>query len=289
MLSPADPLESPDMADTDPQLDRIAQEVLGLPGLRGHQREALRAVLAGRDLLAVLPTGFGKSAIYQLAGAIVPGPTVVVSPLLALQHDQVRALAASDAGHASAANSHLGERARDHVLERFRSGALEFFFVAPEQLTRADTLDALRAARPSVFVVDEAHCISSWGHDFRPDYLRLAGVIEALGHPVTIALTATAAPPVRREIIERLAMEDPAVVVGSFDRPNITLAVERITGAEERDVRVVDHVVTLASGGRSGIVDVATRRRATHAALKDADSPFRWVLWCGMRPGVEAR
>ncbi len=220
----------------------------------------MRSVLAGCDTLVVMPTGSGKSAVYQVPALLLDGPTVVVSPLIALQRDQVAALQGRDAsGGAVAANSSLSDRKREEAFERLQAGRVEFFFLAPEQLAREDVVAAVAEAGPSLFVVDEAHCISSWGHDFRPDYLRLGQVVEQLGHPPVLALTATAAPPVREEIVERLAMRDVHCVVRGFDRPNLHLEV--LSFREEDDKR--EAVVTRAmSEAKPGIVYTATRRSA---------------------------
>ena len=170
-----------------------------------------------------MPTGSGKSAIYQIAGVLRPGPTIVVSPLIALQRDQVDGLATGRRGGAAAAELHASRRReRREALAELPRRHLEFLFLAPEQFgQRGRARRAWRARKPSLFVVDEAHCISEWGHDFRPDYLRLGAAIERARPPAVLALTATAAPPVREEIVERLGMRDPRVVVRGFDRPNI--------------------------------------------------------------------
>jgi ATP-dependent DNA helicase RecQ len=250
------------------RIERVAREVFGFEALRSGQREAIAAALDGRDTLAVMSTGSGKSAIYQIAGLLTPGATVVVSPLIALQRDQVEDLAARAAGGAAQLNSQIPTAERRRALAELAEDALEFLFLAPEQLANGDVLGELAAARPSLLVVDEAHCISEWGHDFRPDYLRLGAAAEALGRPTIIALTATAAPPVRDEIVERLALRDPAVVIRGFDRPNIRLGVERFHGerGEERKLRALED--RIAQAPPPGIVYVATRRHAE--ALADA-------------------
>src|SRR4051812_15815264 len=181
---------------------RLARERLGLARLRPGQLRAVTAVTGGRDVLAVLPTGGGKSAIYELAGLLRDGPTVVISPLIALQDDQLAHL--RDAGlSAIVLNSQQSSRVRAAALDA-SSESDSFVFLSPEQLANAETREALHRANPGLFIVDEAHLISQWGHDFRTDYMRLGAQADALGSPVRIALTATAALPVRDEIIRRL-------------------------------------------------------------------------------------
>src|SRR3954454_2320580 len=172
-------------------IGRLAKERFGFDRLRPGQREGVEAVVGGRDALCVMSTGSGKSAIYQLAGMIIDGPTIVVSPLIALQRDQVEAAE----GEAELINSTLTEREREEAFEEAEDGQVEFVLLAPEQLANEEVVERLADARPSLFVVDEAHCVSEWGHDFRPDYLRLPAAIDAVGRPVVLALTATAAPP----------------------------------------------------------------------------------------------
>jgi ATP-dependent DNA helicase RecQ len=241
---------------------RAALEAFDFSRLRPGQEEALLALLRGRDTLAVMPTGSGKSAIYQLAGQLLDGCTVVVSPLIALQKDQVDGIE-PHLGRARQINSSMGAGARRQALAELRRGELEYAFVAPEQLVNKETLGAVRDADVSLFVVDEAHCISHWGHDFRPDYLRLGPIVDALDHPLVLALTATASPPVRDEIVELLHMRDPTVVVAGFARPNIRLEVRTMPTRDDATAALVERTRTLRG---TGIVYVATRRQADELA-----------------------
>ena len=245
------------MADrrTDP-IDAAAADY-GWASLRPGQREAIELVLDGRDVLAVMPTGHGKSAIYQLAARLIDGTTIVVSPLIALQRDQVEQLDELGDDGAVAVNSSQRVGENRAAWEELEAGEAEFVFLAPEQLARDEVVERLRELQPSLIVVDEAHCVSAWGHDFRPDYLRLGHVIDALGHPTTIALTATAAPPVRDEIVERLRMRDARQVVHGFDRPNIFLEVHREHDDDSRRAAIVERVV---AEQKPGLVYVATRK-----------------------------
>jgi ATP-dependent DNA helicase RecQ len=262
------------------RIDRVAREAFGFAALRAGQREGIEAALAGRDALVVMSTGSGKSAIYQIAGLLLPGATVVISPLIALQREQVDDLRERTAG-AAQLNSTVPARQREAALAELAEDALEFVFLAPEQLANAEVLDELAVARPSLVVVDEAHCISEWGHDFRPDYLRLGAAVEALGRPPVLALTATAAPPVREEIVERLGLRDPLQVIRGFDRPNIRLRVERHHD-EDRKLRALRAFVGSADG--PGIVYVATRRAAQDLAAGLCEEGVRAASYhAGMR------
>jgi ATP-dependent DNA helicase RecQ len=265
------------------ELNSIAQQRFGYDKLKPGQEMAIRAILDGHDTLAVMPTGAGKSAIYQLAAYVMPRATVVVSPLIALQRDQVQSIAQQNVGEAAVVNSAVKPSDRQETFESFREGDLEFLFLAPEQFNNPETLEQLQSAQPSLFVVDEAHCMSSWGHDFRPDYLRLGTVIEALGHPRILALTATAAPPVREEIVQRLGMKNPAVIVRGFDRPNLFLDVRRFDDEEEKQDALIQGVQAAA---KPGIIYAATRKRTEEIAQKLQEVGLRSGFYhAGMKSG----
>lgn len=244
-------------------LRQVAHDRFGYEGLHPGQELALQALLEGRNTLAVMPTGSGKSAIYQIAAYLIPGSTVVISPLLALQRDQAESIAAYDVGEVAVVNSQIRKSEREEAFEDLEAGNLEFIFLAPEQFSNPETLARLQAAKPSLFVIDEAHCISSWGHDFRPDYLQLQPVIEALDHPQVLALTATAAPPVREEILERLGIPDAAVIVQGFDRPNIWLEAQRFEEEAQKQQALLSRV---APAKKPGIIYAATRKRTEEIA-----------------------
>src|SRR4051794_34316258 len=230
-----------------------------------------------------MATGSGKSAIYQLAGFFRDGPTVVVSPLIALQRDQVEQ---AEGGAAAELNSTLGHAAREAVFAGLEAGATEFVLLAPEQLASSDTLERLGAPRASLLVVREAHCVSQWGHDFRPEYLELGAAAEALGRPPILALTATAAKPVRDEIVSVLRLRDPDIIVKGFDRPNIWLGVQRFYDAEEKERTLVDDVVAAteadaAAGSGVGIVYVATQKGSEALAATLVERGVRAAAYHG--------
>lgn len=214
--------------------------------LRPSQNRAAGAVVGGRDTLAVLPTGSGKSAIYQVAGLSIGGLTVVISPLMALQRDQIASIAGREFGAgrtigAALLNSAQKVRERRDVLARLESGDLDFLLIGPEQLSNTETREAIRAGAREIglFVVDEAHLVSEWGREFRPEYLRLADAVAEFGRPTVLALTATAAPPVQADITRRLGMRSAEVLVADFDRPNISLGM-RQTQPSRREAPAVD-------------------------------------------------
>ena len=242
---------------------QVARERFGFEKLRPGQGDAVRSVLAGTDTLVVMATGSGKSAIYQLAGWMIDGATLVISPLISLQRDQIENIDEEQPGDAVAIDASVSEKKREERLDKLADAKLEFLFLAPEQLAREETVEKLAEANVSLLVVDEAHCISEWGHDFRPDYLRIGPLVERLGSPTVLALTATASPPVREEIVERLRMRDPEVIIRGFDRPNIRLEVERHHEERQKREALVERVAAL---DRPGIVYTATRKLAEEVA-----------------------
>lgn len=262
----------PSRVVTVPSVSGVAHDILGYDDLRPGQRDAIDAVVAGHDTLAVMPTGSGKSAIYQISGLLLSGLTIVVSPLIALQKDQVESLETGRDVRAAELNSTLSAKEREAVFEALETAEQMFLFLAPEQLANEELLERLAKLHPTLFVVDEAHCISEWGHDFRPDYLRLGAAIETLGRPTTLALTATAAGPVRDEIIDALGMHEPKVFVRDFDRPNIHLAVERFDDADDKLEAVLAFV---AEHSGSGIVYAATRNDTETIAAALAEQGVR--------------
>ena len=262
----------------------VARTVFEFDQLRPGQEEVIRAVVAGRDTLAVLPTGWGKSAIYQITGVLRAGPTIVVSPLIALQRDQLRPLAEQELGGVAMVNSTLSARQTEAVWERLQRGEIEFVLLAPEQLARAEVLAQVKAAQPSLFVVDEAHCVCEWGYDFRPEYRQLKTIIQQLGHPPVLALTATASPPVRAQIIDQLGMHEPEIVVRGFDRPNIHLQVQRSDSEQLKRHLLLDY---LAKVSKPGIVYVATRNATKEIAGWIEAQGLRAVAYHGGMSGAE--
>ncbi len=262
-------------------IEALARDRLGFAELRPGQLPAVAALVAGRDVLAVLPTGAGKSAIYELAGLLRPGPTIVVSPLIALEDDQLAHLRSAGL-HAIVLNSRqsAGKRAAA-LLAACQPDT--FVFLSPEQLANDETREILERARPGLFVVDEAHLIAEWGHDFRPDYMMLGAQAEALGAPVRLALTATAAPPVREEIIRRLRLRDPQTVLGDFDRPNICLSVRRVMTVRQKQQQLASAV---AEWDGQGIVYAATHANAEAARDTLASAGERVTLY---HAGLPAR
>jgi ATP-dependent DNA helicase RecQ len=208
---------------TDPE--GALHELFGFPGFRRGQREAVEAALTGRDALVVMPTGSGKSLCYQLPALMRADLTLVVSPLVSLMQDQVEALERVAPGRVGLVNAQQDAAANRRVVEQAVSGQVRLLYVAPERFSSPGFLERIRHASIGLFVVDEAHCVSQWGHDFRPDYFRLADAARWLGARAILASTATATPQVAADIVTRLGLREPVTVATGFDRPNLSFAV----------------------------------------------------------------
>ncbi|WP_432905730.1 RecQ family ATP-dependent DNA helicase [Micromonospora matsumotoense] len=264
-------------------LRRAARSLFGWKALRPNQLAAMRAVMKRRDALVVLPTGAGKSAIYQIPASLIPGPTVVISPLLALQQDQIAALNERQRPELRAVRISSDESAAQQAeaITEIRQGRAEFLFITPEALSNPDRMAEVRSLEPALVAIDEAHCISAWGHDFRPDYLALGHLIDGLGRPPVVALTATASPPVRDDIIARLRLRDPEVVVSGLDRPNLFIEVAYCPTEDYRWRRLS---ALLRDDVRPGIIYVPTRRAAEELADRLSTAGFPAECYHGGMP-----
>ena len=238
---------------------RVLRDVFGYGEFRPGQAEVISAVLESRDTLAVMPTGGGKSVCYQVPALLEnDGITLVVSPLLALMTDQVAALHARGVA-AAAVNSSIPVDDQRRTLADAAEGRLQLLYVAPERFGNGSFVAALRGIRVALLAIDEAHCVSQWGHDFRPSYRELGGVRQQLGNPPVVALTATADPRVREDILLRLQLRDPVVHVAGFDRPNLRFEVQRVSSLKEKSQAIADELRALKQ--ESAIVYCGTRKR----------------------------
>jgi ATP-dependent DNA helicase RecQ len=261
--------EGPDCAERIYEGPRNPDALLAHVGhevFRPGQREGVEATLDGRDALIVMPTGGGKSLCYQLPGLASPQLTIVVSPLIALMADQVRALTAA-AHPAVMVASGLGAERNREALARMRDGRARIAYCSPERFGSTAFLDAVSNREVDLMAVDEAHCVSEWGHDFRPDYLRLPKAIERLGRPAVLACTATATPEVAGEIERRLGLHDPLVVCSGFDRPNLSFDIVTFEGkgSKARKLGLLEHGLGDAQN-RPAIVYCGTRRDSEEVA-----------------------
>ncbi len=238
-----------------PDLQQALHDFFGFAALRSGQDAVVEAIMAGRDALAIMPTGGGKSLCYQLPALCRPGVTVVVSPLIALMKDQVDALQARGIP-AAAINSSLGAEEYRQSMAALRAGELKILYVAPERFAQEGFMNTLRQAQVSLLAIDEAHCLSQWGHDFRPDYLRLGLAREALGRPQTVALTATATAPVREDILRTLQLQEPATIIHGFARDNLDFAITHCEGRRAK----FDRLRELIRKWRKGIIYCSTRK-----------------------------
>jgi len=258
------------------------QNLFGLDDFRPAQRQVIEDVLGGKDVLCIMPTGSGKSLCYQLPAAVSEGLCVVVSPLISLMEDQVQQL--RDEGiPAAMLNSSLSPALRREVIREIEAGFKGLLYVAPERLFTAEFQELLPHLRPILFAVDEAHCVSQWGHDFRPEYLKLGEIRRLLGSPPCIAVTATATNEVRDDIIHQLELRDPNVVITGFDRPNLSYQVRRISKNAERDAELF----SMLKPESGSIIVYCSTRKAVDAvsALVSQVLPGRTV--CAYHAGME--
>ena len=250
-------------------LDDALHRIFGFRSFRPNQEEIVRALMGGRDVFAVMPTGGGKSLCYQLPAVLMPGAALVVSPLISLMKDQVDG-ARSNGIRAACLNSSLDPSEQSAVLCSLHSGDLDLLYVAPERFALDHFRDLLLRSRISMAVIDEAHCISEWGHDFRPDYLALSSIPELLpGIPVA-AFTATATERVQRDIVRKLALRDPFELRASFDRPNLTYEVCFKEAGEAQLVSILK-----GFSGQSGIVYRTSRKSVNDTAAMLQKRGFR--------------
>jgi ATP-dependent DNA helicase RecQ len=265
-----------------PLLDQL-HATFGFSAFRGVQSQVVDRVLAGQGTLAIMPTGAGKSLTYQLPAVMLPGTCVVISPLIALMHDQLRAAQANGIRAASLTSAD-GEEARERAIDAFRAGKLDLLYVAPERASQPHFRELLGKAPISLFAIDEAHCVSEWGHDFRPDYRLLRPLMDAFADVPRLALTATADAHTRCDILTQLGLPEDGLIVAGFDRPNIRYAIRH------RDNPVRQLAMLMAEQPGPGIVYAPTRKKVEDLAQKLAAATGRRVLpyHAGLDPATRA-
>ncbi|UQZ46509.1 ATP-dependent DNA helicase [Bacillus sp. PK3-037] len=243
------------------KLQQALYQFFGFHSFKKGQEDIIRSVLSGKDTIAMLPTGGGKSLCYQLPGYMLDGMILIVSPLLSLMEDQMQQLKARGEKRAAALNSMLGRQERHFVLEHIHR--YKFLYLSPEALQSSYVLEKLKSVPISLFVIDEAHCISEWGHDFRPDYSKLGQLRKKLGHPPVLALTATATKDTLHDVMNLLDLQHAEQHLNSVNRPNIALKVENTADTAEKIDRVIQLVENLQG---PGIVYCPTRKWAEELA-----------------------
>ena len=243
-------------------LKQVLVEKFGLTEFRPGQQEVIEAILKGQDALALMPTGSGKSLCFQLPALLLEGLTIVISPLIALMKDQVDALVIKNIS-ATFLNSSLSEGEYRQKVEEIKNSKYKILYVAPERFGNEGFRELVRTLKVSLLVIDEAHCISQWGHDFRPDYRKMKQARELLGNPPVLAATATATPEVKEDIVKQLGMNNPLIKVTGFDRPNLTLMGESFYDEESKSKAFYTETAKILSNS--------------------AASPVSTIIYCGTR------
>lgn len=264
------------MADKKRQLEELLHIHFGYDSFRPGQERAIDNVLAHRSTVVILPTGGGKSLIFQLPALVLEGVTIVISPLIALMKDQVDSLEKVGIP-ATFINSSISAAETERRLGKLRSGEYKIVYIAPERFYNQAFIAEIANIKVSLFAIDEAHCISQWGHDFRPSYLRLREAVKLVGNPIVVALTATATPEVREDIIKQLGLKDPEIVITGFARPNLQLAVVPSTNGQKIE-NIVSFLTTNPEIG-SGIIYVGTRAKADEIVEVLTDNDIKAVVY----------
>lgn len=266
------------------EVRELLRERFGHGDFRKGQWEPINALLEGRDALVVMPTGSGKSLIYQLTAVTLPGLTVVVSPLIALMKDQQDKMSAQGVD-AVAMHSHLSTGETREAHRQIDAGEGDMLYLTPERFKDRDFFEKLLNRHIALFVIDEAHCVSQWGHDFRPDYLSLGGIAKRFRRPPILALTATATQEVQDDIVHQLGMENPHITITGFARPNLRFEVRRTVNDGLKDV-IVRHILSETEG--SGVIYVATVKEAERL-YEELKENYSIGMYHGKRPAAERK